>query len=187
MNEPTSIQTVNPELVLERKCQKNEKNWYIFYTSPRAEKVVYNDLLAREYDAFLPVTKTMKVWKNRQKKIIEAPLFPSYIFVYTIISETYEISRIPKIATCVKCGKRPSIISSGDIDSIKIMLSLDQEVSVDTTFHEGELVRIVQGPLAGHQGILVEQKGKKRFGVRLKEINHTVFINVCTTILEKIE
>ncbi|MGS2738245.1 UpxY family transcription antiterminator [Sinomicrobium sp. M5D2P17] len=177
---------MTPEAVLKRK--RNEKNWYIFYTSPRAEKVVYNDLLAREYDAFLPVTRTMKVWKNRQKKLIETPLFPSYIFVYTIKSEIYEISRIPKIATCIRCGTSPSVISPNNINSIKKMLSLDgQEVSVETTFLEGEHVKIIHGPLAGYEGVLVMEKGKTRFGVQLKEINHTVFINVCTTILEKVK
>lgn len=186
MNTPKLNQTICPGAILERKRKQNEKNWYVFYTSPRAEKVVYKDLLAREYDAFLPLTKTLKVWKNRQKKIIESPLFPGYIFVNTRLNEIYDISRIPKVATFIRCGQKPSVIPSHDIATIKKMLMLEQEVSVETTFYEGERVKIIQGPLIGHEGILVEQKGKTRFGIRLNEINHTVFINVCTNILQKV-
>lgn len=189
MNKPISneIQLSYPEAVLERKRKKNEKNWYIFYTCPRAEKVVYNDLLAKEYNVFLPLMRTMKVWKNRQKKIIESPLFPGYIFVNTTINDIYEISRFPKIAACIKCGEKPSVISPNDINSIKKMLSLEHEVSVETNYYEGEHVRIIHGPLIGHEGILVKQKGKTRFGIQLKEIHHTMFIDICTTILQKID
>ncbi|WP_109851280.1 UpxY family transcription antiterminator [Aquimarina sp. AU58] len=186
MNTAKPNQTIYPTVVLERRRKRNEKNWYIFYTSPRAEKIVYSDLLAREYDAFLPLTRTLKVWKNRQKKLIESPLFPGYIFVNTKMSEIYDISRLPKIATYIKCGQNPSVISPNDINTIKKMLLLEEDVSVETTFYEGEQVKIIHGPLTGHEGILVEQKGKTRFGIRLKEINHTVFINVCTNILQKI-
>lgn len=187
MNKPTLIESISPELALERRREKHKKNWYIFYTSPRAEKVVYRDLLAREYDVFLPLTKSMRVWKNRQKKVIETPLFPSYIFVNTVKGNIYDILKVPKISTYIKCGSTPSVISPADIISIRKMISLDQEISVEASFCEGERVRIICGPLEGHQGILVNQKGKTRFGIRLKEINHDVFINVCSTILEKVE
>ncbi|MFV0269807.1 MAG: transcription termination/antitermination NusG family protein, partial [Draconibacterium sp.] len=36
-------------------------NWYVFYTYPRAEKVVLKELQQREYEVFLPVVKTLKV------------------------------------------------------------------------------------------------------------------------------
>ncbi|WP_459212987.1 UpxY family transcription antiterminator [Aquimarina rhabdastrellae] len=186
MNTTKLNQNICPGVILERKRKKNEKNWYIFYTSPRAEKVVYKDLLARDYDAFLPLTKTLKVWKNRQKKIIESPLFPSYIFVNTRLNEIYDISRIPKIATFIRCGQKPSVIPPNDIATIKKMLLLEQEVSVETTFYEGERVKIIKGPLVGHEGILIEQKGKTRFGIHLNEINQAVFVNVCTSILQKV-
>lgn len=70
--------------------------WFVFYTYPRSEKVVYKDLLMRGFNVFLPMTKTLKVWKNRQKKYIEQVLFPGYIFIYTRPSELYFITQIGK-------------------------------------------------------------------------------------------
>jgi transcription antitermination factor NusG len=74
-----------------------------------------------------------------------------------------------------------------DIMRIKTMLSLNQEISVEANFTEGEKVRIVYGPLVGYEGVLVSQKGKTRFGIELKEINHTMFIDICTSVLERVD
>ncbi len=163
-----------------------ESNWFIFYTFPRAEKVIYKELVKRNYNVFLPVKKTLRVWKNRQKKWIEQVLFPGYIFVNTQQCELYNISKIPKVVNYLHCAGKPSVIPLKEIEGIKKMLSLNQEVKVETSYYEGERVLIVYGPLAGHEGILIKQKGKTRFGIKLKEINHIVLIDICTEFLEKL-
>lgn len=159
--------------------------WYIFYTCPRAEKLVQQKLLNRNYDVFLPMTKTLKVWKNRQKKWISQVLFPNYIFVKTDPCELYRITQIPKIVSCVACSGEPSIISSKEVEGIKEMLSFGKDITVETSFIKGERVKIVRGPLVGYEGILVEQKGKTRFGIHLTEINHTILIDINESELEK--
>ncbi|NVO12133.1 MAG: UpxY family transcription antiterminator [Bacteroidales bacterium] len=162
-------------------------NWFIFYTAPRAEKFVYQELLKKKYEVFLPMAKTLRIWKNRQKKIIDQVLFPSYIFVKTEEFELHTIKQIPKIVTYIHCAGKPSIIRQKDIECIKTMLQLNQEVTVEENFSEGEQVKVLYGPLAGHSGILVKQKGKTRFGIKLEDINQTFFIDICTSMLEKVE
>ena len=171
--------------VQENLLSKPETNWFIFYTSPRAEKIVCQELIKRNYDAFLPLTRTLRVWKNRQKKWIDQVLFPCYIFVNTEESELYNIKQVPKIVCHIHCAGKPSIIPLKVIDTIKKVISMEQEISVDTEFYEGENVKIVYGPLVGYEGILVKQKGKTRFGIQLKEIKHTVLIDMCTSLVEK--
>ncbi len=161
-------------------------NWYVFYTAPRAEKVVKNELLFRGYEVFLPITKTFRIWKNRQRKMIDQVLFPSYIFVNTEKHNIYDICKIPKICTYIHCGGKPSIVNERCIEGIKRILNQNYDVSVEPSFHEGENVRILFGPLAGYEGILIKQKSKSRFGIELKEINQIVFIDICTSVLERI-
>lgn len=161
------------------------RNWYVFYTAPRAEKVIQKELILRGYEVFLPIIKTMRIWKNRQRKIVEQVLFESYIFVNTEEKYLHKICQTPKIVTFIQCGGKPSKINIKCIEGIKQMLNLHQEISVEPIFTEGEEVQIISGPLTGYEGILVKQKSKTRFGIQLKEINQTVFINVCTRIVEK--
>jgi transcription antitermination factor NusG len=166
--------------------RNNLRNWYVFYTAPRAEKKVHQELFHRGYEVFLPKTKTLRIWKNRQKKMVDMILFPSYIFVNTYEKYLYNICQIPKISTFIHCAGKPSIIDFKCIDGIKKMLALEQEVTVRNNFAEGENVRVVYGPLTGYEGILIQQKSKTRFGIQLKEINQTVFIDISTSLLEKI-
>jgi len=164
---------------------ESRKNWYVFYTSPRAEKVVQQELEFRGYEVFLPITKTLRIYKSRNKRMIDQVLFPSYIFVYTEECYLHKICQTPKIMTFIHCGGKPSKINFNCIEGIKQMLNLEQEVSVEPNFTEGEQVRIIHGPLAGYEGILVKQKSKTRFGIQLQEINQIVFIDVCTSMVEK--
>ncbi len=165
---------------------QNNRNWYVFYTAPRAEKKVYHDLSQKGYEVFLPLTKTLRIWKNRQKKMVDMILFPSYIFVNTCEKYLYTICQAPKVSTFIHCGGRPSVIDFKCIEGIKKMLNLDQEITVKNNFNEGEEVRIIYGPLAGYEGILINQKSRTRFGIQLKEINQTVFIDICTSLIERI-
>ena len=161
------------------------KNWFVFYTAPRAEKKAKIELEYRGYEALLPMTKSVRIWKNRQKKQIDSVLFPSYIFVRTNERYLAEICRINKIATYIHCGGKPSKVSQECIEAIKCMLSLNQEISVENDFTEGESVRIVDGPLSGYNGVLIQKKSKTKFGIHLKEINQVASIEICTSVLEK--
>ncbi|MCH2193522.1 UpxY family transcription antiterminator [Kordia sp.] len=173
---------------IERKSKSNHvnQNWYIFYTAPRAEKKAKFELELRGFEVFLPMIKTTRIWKNRQKKQIDIVLFPSYIFVKTSEKCLDEICRINKITMYIHCGGKPSKVSSECVEAIKCMLSLNKEISVGNDFIEGETVRIVEGPLAGYDGVLVEQKSKTKFGIHLKEINQVASIEICTNVLEKV-
>lgn len=160
-------------------------NWYVFYTRPNTEKVVYNELLKRRYDAFLPMVKTLHRWKNRQKKIVSKVLFPGYIFVRTTESEIFNIEQVPRIVYCVKSGDRPSIVPGRDINCIEQMLALGLEVFTEHNFTEGEHVRVVRGPLAGYEGLLIKQRGKARFCIQLNDIEQCACIDISASMLEK--
>ena len=170
---------------IEELIPNSKKNWYVFYTAPRAEKVVYKELCHQDFEVFLPITKTIRVWKNRQRKLIDQVLFPNYIFVNTEEKYLHRICQIPRVSTFIQCGGIPCKINLKCIEAIKGILDLQQEVSVEPDFNEGENVRIVYGPLAGYEGILTKHKSRTRFGIQLKEINQTVLIDICQTYLEK--
>lgn len=160
--------------------------WYVFYTNPRAEKVVLQYLLLKGYEVFLPLIKTIKVWKNRQKKLIEEVLFPGYIFVNIKEYEIINILRTPKISSCISFEGKPSTLSELEIQSIKRILGLERDINIDFKFCKGEKVKITSGPLAGLKGILMQQKGKTVFGVQIEAINKIISINISTSSVEKL-
>lgn len=163
-----------------------ERKWHIFYLRPRAEKMVYRVLKDLDHEVFFPTIQSYRVWKNRQKKRIEFPLFPNYLFVNTYEYELHDIRCLPRVVTYVSSCGRPATISETEMAGVKRMLGLKRGVTVETEFYQGEPVRIIGGPLAGYEGVLVRQNGKNRFGIQLKAIEHTVFVDISTSALEKL-
>ncbi len=163
-----------------------ERKWHIFYLRPRSENRVYVVLKNLNYEVFWPVTQSVRIWKNRQKKKIRLPLFPGYLFVYTYAHELYSIKSLPQVVNYVTCGGKPSILSGKEVEGIRQMLGLGRTITVETQFARGERVRIASGPLKGYEGVMVNRHSKTRFGIQLTAIAHTILIDIARSELEKI-
>ncbi len=161
------------------------KKWYVFYLRPHTENRVGEVLIKLGYEVFLPVVPTIRIWKNRQKRKILQPLFPGYLFVYTQAYELFLIKQLQNVVYFVSSGGKPSTVSEKEIEGIRRVLGLECPVTVERKFFKGERVRIMSGPLAGYEGILDRQHSRTRFGIRLKAISHTIFIDIARSELEK--
>jgi transcription antitermination factor NusG len=163
-----------------------ELKWFVFYTSPRAEKVVYKELVSKEYEVFLPLKKELKIWKNRQRKFIDEPLFPSYIFVKARACDIYNILKTRGIHVCIMFEGIPCTIPDKDIEAIRIMIELEKEISSNNDFKDGEEVCVIQGPLTGYEGVLFKQKGSCKFGIRIKGVDLIASIDISIEDIQRI-
>lgn len=166
--------------------QSKEKRWYVFYTCPRAEKKVNEYLQSIGYEVFLPLKVELKIWKNRQKKIIEKPLFSSYIFVNTFQFEIFKINKVRGICNCVTCAGVPAVISNNDIMSLKIMQNMNAVVVGSTTLLVGDKVRVINGPLCGYEGVLTAIKGVNKFGINISCVNLAAIVDLDILDIEKL-
>ena len=164
----------------------SEMFWYVLYTCPRAEKKACHELVTKNFNVYLPMIKTLRVWKNRQKKLIKVPLFPGYIFIKTYEHELYNIIKLDQIAYCVSIGGKPVILKEKEIETIKYLLKVGNDISVSSKFIERDKVRVTRGALIGCEGVLLNRKGKTRFGIHLEGINQIVHINIHCSMIEKI-
>jgi len=163
-----------------------KKNWYVFYTCPRAEKIVNKKLSALGYELFLPLKKEFKIWKNRQRKLIETPLFPSYIFVNTFQREIYSINKVHGICTCVTMAGAPVIISDNDITSLKTMQDMDVITIKNDGLLIGDRIRVIDGPLCGYEGIYIKMKGQNKFGININCANLIAIVDLDASKIQKL-
>jgi transcription antitermination factor NusG len=168
------------------KRENIEPKWFVFYTRPRAEKVVHKDLVGKGYEVFLPLQKKFKIWKNRQRKFIDEPLFPSYIFVKIRPCNIYNVLKILGICVCITFEGKPCPIPDKDIEAIRTMLLLEQEISSNTDFSEGEKVLVISGPMSGYEGMLFKQKGKHKFGIQIQAVNLIASIDINIEDIQKL-
>ncbi len=124
---------------------KNEAKtprWYVFYTASRAEKVAEKRLKDMGAEVFLPIHREKRKWSDRIK-VIEAPLFRSYIFIRCIESKlrTY-VTAEGVVRTLYYCGK-PAVVRDEEIEEIRKFLEMTHEQQI---ISEGDMVNILGGP-----------------------------------------
>ena len=162
--------------------------WYALYVHSRAEKRVYARLLNLGFEAYLPLIATIKKWSDRKKKV-EEPLFRSYVFVRVDIRKYFEVVDIPGVTKFVSFSKKPVVVPENQIIAIKKYCD-DYEESdpeaTDSELHEGQLVRIVNGPMAGLTGRLAAINNKKRLVVYIESVGRYLPINISRAKVEPV-
>ena len=163
---------------------KNDKLWYVVYTRSRAEKKVHEELISRGIESFLPLQKKLRQWKDR-KKWIEMPLMSGYCFVKVSRKEYNEVLQTNNVVCYITFEGKAAVVPEKQIDSLKKMLKQqDFEVSVThETFELGELVEVIEGPMVGLRGELIEARGKNKFMLRIKQINSIFTVEVPASYL----
>ena len=158
------------------------KNWYVIHTKPRNEKKVYEQIVDKEIEAFLPLIQTVRYWSDRKKKLM-VPLFPSYVFVNTneeerirAISDTYGAMRY------VIYQKRPAIVSDREILNIKLSLQVPEKIKIEEKrITEGDLVEITSGIFRGLTGYIKEIRGHYKLIVNIMELNSTFSVQLSSS------
>jgi len=138
-----------------------EKKWYALYTRPRWEKKV-NDLLTRKgMEAYCPLNRVRRRWTDRTK-IVQVPLFTSYVFVNITEAEKGEVRFTDGVVNFVYWERKPAIIRNEEIELIKKFLRDYEDVEVrPITLTEGQRVRIRTGVMMNKEGVVVQIKNNR--------------------------
>ncbi len=155
-----------------------EYSWFIAYTYPKAEKKVYSSLLRSGVNAFLPLTTQKRVWSDRVK-LVEVPLFSSYVFVESSEQKLPVLSEINGISKFVRFNKEYAIIKREEIRAIKTFVEKGKNVEVyQDGLQEGQEVKVKQGPFIGLQGVLVRKGRKSRFIIEVEGLDRFISVDI---------
>lgn len=138
-----------------------KRNWYVAYTRSRWEKKADQLLRQQDIHSFCPIVKTQRKWADRNK-VVEFPLFSSYLFVYVDPREEISVRQTAGIVNFVyHCGK-PAIISEDEIDRIRDIVKCYPDVEAVNlpAFRIGDKVKMKNGQLTDWRGEIVEIHGK---------------------------
>lgn len=163
-----------------------EKQWYALYTRSRAEKKVYDALIEAGVTAFLPLIKKVRTWSDR-KKIVDAPLFNSYVFVMVNEKDYYTALNVFGALRYITFEGKPVAIPEKQI--IAIQRYIDDplpEEDAGTLLQPGQLVVIRSGPMEGLTGKLVNYKNKFRLLVHIETVGQMISINIPRSKVEPV-
>lgn len=150
--------------------------WYVIHTKSRHEYKVNTGLRQKDMTTFLPEVEVWSTRKDRKKKI-KIPLFPGYLFVETDLSNNETKLVILKTAGVVRIlGKKENSeqipVPDETIDAIKRFLNKKADIFSLQYPQEGEPARIISGPFAGIEGIVVKSDVDKEIFVISIDILH---------------
>lgn len=143
-------------------------------------------LRERGVESYLPLAPREREWKDR-RKVVDFPLFPSYVFGRFALSSVHRVLSVPGVATLVRANGRPVAIADEELENVRrfarALAAGEVHAEERPYFAEGEWVEVTEGPLTGLRGVVVEQRGRRRFLVGLKEIGQGFEVNVDVTAL----
>ena len=150
--------------------------WYAFVTRPRHEKKVQRYLDQAGIENFLPLHRTLNQWKDR-RRWVESPLFSCYIFSRIPYVRRYDVLQTPSVARLVTFNNEPAPVRDEEIEAIRRVLAGPQKVQVLDGIVEGSRVRIVSGPLADLEGVLIQHRGANYFVIHIEAIGKSVLVD----------
>lgn len=147
-----------------RSAPDTNRQWYAIWTNSHCEQLVCDQLHAKGFEPFLP---RLNVWsrRGRLRRVISVPMFPGYLFLAhaPMDKASYvELCKTRGLARVLGDGwDRIAVVPDRDIEGIQKVLTAEVHVAPHPYLRSGQRVRILAGPLADVEGILVRVKPSK--------------------------
>jgi len=158
--------------------------WHVIYTRPRHEKKVAVGLTDAAINYFLPMTKVMRTWHDR-RKVVDTPLFQSYVFVYLKnLHDYYAGLHCSGALYFLRFGQETARVNDRIITNMRLLLQVGSEVEVSSgNFEPGQQLLIREGPLTGVSCEVVQAARQKKILVRVHLISRNLLITMPSEFL----
>ena len=147
------------------------ERWFAVTCKPRQEAVAEENLLRQGFHVYLP---RIRIRLRRRGHWIDAVevLFPRYIFIRIDPQRrsTATVRSTRGAVGMVRFGGQPAVVPDAVMDALKQREDAASGMHEDQRplFNAGEAVKLVDGPLAGMEGVFTEQDGDKRVIILLE-------------------
>lgn len=163
-------------VVTESACDTNEP-WFAAYTLAHHERRVAQQLEERKIGSFLPTYKSVRRWKDR-RKLLELPLFPSYVFVQMNPTNRLDLLRLPGVLGLVCFQGRPIPVAAAEITSLRQGIAGPNSVHPHPYLKAGRKVRIRNGSMSGVEGILVRKRESARVVLSISLLQRSIAVEI---------
>lgn len=145
----------------------------------RAEKRCEERLAEQQIEVFLPKRVVRRQWKDRKKKVVE-PLFSNYIFARVDERERLTVLRTEGIVRCVSFGGMFAEVTEDEIAQLKITQQDPERIqAVDFPLpRRGAEVVVMEGPMRGLKGEVVEHRGERYVAIRISAIRQAIRVSL---------
>jgi transcription antitermination factor NusG len=156
-------------------------NWYACYTYGRHEKRVASILRHRGFESYIATVRTERRWSDRTK-VVDVPVFPSYVFGRFALFRLSEVLDIPGVSAVVRKGSTPVAVPDQEIEAIRRLIGLANAAGIPPEpwhgLSVGDQVAVVSGTFRGVTGTVTQLRGKTRLLVCVSAIGSGLSVEV---------
>jgi len=155
--------------------------WYAIWTRSHCERLVAQQLQAKGFQPFLP-EMAIRSRKPDAAPVVQRPMFPGYLFLkHSMEKHSYiEILKARGVVRILEGGwNRLTPIADHEMSAIERVIESGTPVLAHPYFNQGDRVRVVEGPLAGVEGVFVrDKKNRGRLVVSVNLLQTSLAIEV---------
>ena len=159
---------------------RTNRSWYLVYTKPRQENLAQENLQRQGYETYLPRVYQVRRRSGRYVKTIEA-FFPRYLFIM-LDTETDNWAPIRStlgVSKMVHFDGIPAVVPDEFIDALRNNDDDDGIQSLkQNNLVRGDQVTIIDGPLAGYQGIYQQQNSAERVAILVDLVGKNTLLSI---------
>jgi transcriptional antiterminator RfaH len=151
------------------------KQWHLVYCKPRQEHRAQSHLDDQRYTTYLPRLVETRRHRGKLTQVIR-PLFPRYLFIQldNLTDNWGPIRSTLGVHSLVTFRQTPALVPDQVIQFLK---DREDENGLHhlrrPALEPGSRIRILEGPMKGHEAIFLARSGKDRVLILLKFLGHT--------------
>jgi len=158
--------------------------WYVLHTKARQEKALADDLRARGIDFFLPLVHVARYY-GRRKSHVHVALFPSYLFLYGGLDQTYLADRTDRVAGVITVRDQGKL--RAELSNIRAAIAAGAPLTPADGIKDGMLAEVTSGPFRGIRGTAESGFRSDRLFLQVDLIGKGSILEIDRTLLRAVE
>ncbi len=155
--------------------------WWVAHTRSRNEKALAQDLIRKDISYFLPMS--WKVRRRKQRTIRSLlPLFSGYLFFCGNENQRIELLRTNRVANIIEVKDQQRLLD--ELLQIEQALRAGAPLAPHSYIKAGQHCRVIAGPLADMQGIIVKTKNAVRLVLQIDMLGQTASVEIDLDMIE---
>lgn len=160
--------------------------WWVAHTKPRNEKALGRELRRRKIPFYLPLRLSMTCSSaTRRHSYALVPVFPGYLFVRSNDEKRCTAMQTNRIANALSVEDQAELIV--ELRGVQLVLAARLDFATESRIRIGQMARVVEGPLAGVEGVVVRRSKRLRLALNVQILSQSVLIDVPENALSRID
>lgn len=161
-----------------------DARWHVLHTRARQEKAVARALHAAEIEHYLPLVSHLR-YRARRKRLVEEPLFASYLFLHGPMEAAYFAVATKRVANIIRVADQDCFLN--ELEQIRRALHNGAVLRPDRYLEVGRRVRVTAGPFRDIEGRIEKRARPDRLVLQITALGRATSLEIDADLLEPVD